>query len=1005
MTETLTEETPPAEAPERHRELEALFSAVGASPVAFERGSPLDVADPKLAWAILEGKVDVFFIGPPDAAGISRRTFLVRASAGQILFGLSTVVDKPPSGSSDHTVYGLRSGFGITLAEGWSIVGVPVPGTRCMQSPVASLAGVRDEQCVAKLVECVDEWVKLLCVAMGVREFPKQFERIENGTTRTFQQTNRVVVANGVGWLTLESGRVRVNGVNDAGLRKGQGLPLSTDAWLECDEAVVLKAEATREVILAGRMFGLLERLQNRFVARAAIHGELDRASNRRRIEKKEEDSRKAINLALLRLNQVIEPDLQTEAWESGGDRLLEALVVIGRHVGINFRPRAQREDSAEANPLEAYVRQAKARHRSIALRGQWWKHDNGALLAFLEADKAPVALIPDGRKGYLLHDPGKAGVQVVDEDVAATLAPMGHMFYRGFGDGPMTIGPLMRFGAFGLLPDIGMVIFIGLAVGALGLLTPYVTGILFDTVIPGAQRSQLAQLAMIMLGAAFATAMFEVARSFTVLRVEGKMDSNIQAAVWDRLLRLPVPFFRGYGSGDLALRANGINSIREHLSGSTVHSILSAVFSVSSFFLLFYYSPKLAWIAMGLVAVQVLLTVVFGLIRVRYERRIAEVGGRLASVVLEFLVGIAKLRTTGSEARAFGRWAARHADHESLLIRARNLGNVVTTINAVYPVLCTAVFFFAISYFSQEKQVFSTGEFLAFNSAFGSFMGAMVSMTGTMMGLLAIVPLYERAKPILQTVPEASDTAADPGVISGDIEVSRVSFRYSEDAPAVLSDVSLRIRPGEFVAFVGPSGSGKSTMLRLLLGFEKPSSGSVFYDGQDLASLDVGAVRRQIGVVLQNGQLLAGDIFSNIVGSSGLTIEDARNASKACGLDADIERMPMGMHTLLSDGGGTLSGGQRQRLLIARAIVTKPRVLCFDEATSALDNRNQAIVTASLEQLKATRIVIAHRLSTVIAADRIFVLVGGKLVQQGKFDELMAQEGVFRELASRQMV
>jgi ATP-binding cassette subfamily C protein len=267
------------------------------------------------------------------------------------------------------------------------------------------------------------------------------------------------------------------------------------------------------------------------------------------------------------------------------------------------------------------------------------------------------------------------------------------------------------------------------------------------------------------------------------------------------------------------------------------------------------------------------------------------------------------------------------------------------------------------------------------------------------------IVPIWDRAKPILRSLPESSGKVADPGVITGDVEVSGVTFKYAEDAPTVLSNVSLRINPGEFVAFVGPSGSGKSTLLRLLLGFEKPLQGSVFYDGQDLASLDVGAVRRQIGVVLQNGQLLAGDIFSNIVGSSGLGIEDAREAAKACGLDADIDRMPMGMHTLLPDGGGTLSGGQRQRLLIARAIVTRPRVLLFDEATSALDNRNQAIVTASLERLKATRIVIAHRLSTVIGADRIFVLAGGRLVQQGTFRELMAQEGPFRELASRQMV
>jgi ATP-binding cassette subfamily C protein len=325
--------------------------------------------------------------------------------------------------------------------------------------------------------------------------------------------------------------------------------------------------------------------------------------------------------------------------------------------------------------------------------------------------------------------------------------------------------------------------------------------------------------------------------------------------------------------------------------------------------------------------------------------------------------------------------------------------------VNAVYPLVCTGVIFFAISYFSKQTKVFSTGEYLAFNAAFGAFMGAMVSMTGTIMSLLTIVPTYERAKPILQSAPEVVSDAASPGVLSGDIEVNGLTFRYSEDSPTILSELTFRIQPGEFVAFVGPSGSGKSTLLRLLLGFETPTTGAIYYDGQDLASLDVAAVRRQLGVVLQNGQLLAGDLYSNIVGSSPLTVDDAREAARASGLEEDINRMPMGMHTIIPDGGGTLSGGQRQRLLIARAIANKPRIIYFDEATSALDNRSQSVVTGSLAQLKTTRIVIAHRLSTIIEADRIFVLTRGRIVQEGTFESLMQEEGVFKELASRQMV
>jgi ATP-binding cassette subfamily C protein len=265
-------------------------------------------------------------------------------------------------------------------------------------------------------------------------------------------------------------------------------------------------------------------------------------------------------------------------------------------------------------------------------------------------------------------------------------------------------------------------------------------------------------------------------------------------------------------------------------------------------------------------------------------------------------------------------------------------------------------------------------------------------------------VPTYERAKPILETLPEVDEMKADPGELTGELEVSHVSFRYREDGPIVLKDVSVQVKPGEFVALVGPSGSGKSTLFRLLLGFEKLEAGAVYYNGRDLVGLDIREVRRQIGVVLQNGKLMAGDIFTNIIGSSLLTLEDARQAARMAGLEDDLKAMPMGLHTVISEGGGTLSGGQRQRLLIARALVHRPRILFFDEATSALDNRTQAIVSESLDNLQATRIVIAHRLSTIMNADRIYVLQDGRVVQQGTYDELIQAEGVFADLAKRQM-
>jgi ATP-binding cassette subfamily C protein len=292
----------------------------------------------------------------------------------------------------------------------------------------------------------------------------------------------------------------------------------------------------------------------------------------------------------------------------------------------------------------------------------------------------------------------------------------------------------------------------------------------------------------------------------------------------------------------------------------------------------------------------------------------------------------------------------------------------------------------------------------VAFYAAFGSFVLAAQALAEASLGLLAIVPFYERLAPILTALPESDEGRGHPGRLRGGLSVSHVRFRYHADAPWVLDDVSFDVQPGEFVALVGASGSGKSTLLRLLLGFERPGSGAVRYDGQDLSALDARAVRRQIGVVLQESRLLPTDIFRNIVGNSSRTPQDAWEAAEMAGLGEDVRQMPMGLHTVVSEGGGTFSGGQRQRLLIARAIVNRPRLIFLDEATSALDNKTQAVVTQSMDRLDATRIVIAHRLSTVVNADRIIYLEGGQVREEGTYQELLAKGGLFAQLARRQM-
>jgi ATP-binding cassette subfamily C protein len=428
----------------------------------------------------------------------------------------------------------------------------------------------------------------------------------------------------------------------------------------------------------------------------------------------------------------------------------------------------------------------------------------------------------------------------------------------------------------------------------------------------------------------------------------------------------------------------------------------MSGLISAFSFVLLFYYDWKLALLATGLSLVLVLAIALTSYLQLGHQRVLGAIGGRLSGLVLELINGVSKFRVAGAEARAFAYWAGEFAGQRRVSYRARSVNNALLVFNAAFPVVTSMAVFAAMMFWLDPKP--SIGSFLGFNSAFTQFITGVLAIGTACATVIQIVPLFERARPILEALPEADENKADPGELSGAIELNNVSFRYLENGPPVLDDISLQIRPGEFVALVGPSGSGKSTLLRLLLAFDAPEAGAILYDGRDLASLDPRGVRRQIGSVLQNGRLMSGNVFENIVGSSTLTMDDAWEAARMAGLDEDIRQMPMEMQTVISEGGGTLSGGQRQRLLIARAIVHRPRIVFFDEATSALDNRTQEIVSKSLEGLAATRVVIAHRLSTIVNADRIYVLQNGRIVESGTYRELMQRRGLFSELARRQI-
>ncbi|MEO8304961.1 MAG: NHLP bacteriocin export ABC transporter permease/ATPase subunit [Betaproteobacteria bacterium] len=934
-------------------------------------------------WLVEEGAVDIVATGISDNQPVGPRRPLYRVLPEMAMMPVE------------------RGG----MTGDQALLALPLPQTRVRSIPLAALKQLDPSgENYALVAPLVASWIGV--ITRGEPLAPKDYRALRGDEPLSLQKGQTFGAADRLLWAKLSAGTAAF--MDDVDLQitsEMPALPLRSDVWCRALTDVHVGTVAESELFASGEYWLGVSEYQ-RLAIRHALHA-LDRQSSEEaaRLHFKAEQAAKVMHEALSRFVGVVQGarDLPVEL---SNDPLLAACELIGRRIGVAFRaPPTRTHAAAGIDPLQEIADASAVRTRAVALKGEWWRDDNGPLLAFHAETRAPYALLPLMDRRYEIHDPTTGEVKSVTPQTAQTIGSFATQFYRPFS--PTAIKPfdMLKFAVQGKRRDITAILTFGILGGMIGTMMPVAMGRMVDTVIPSAQHNDAIALMLALIAAIIASQIFEVVRSAAVLRVEGKMDGGVQAAVWDRVLALPVPFFRNYAAGDLANRINGINVIRHALSGTTVATLLSSVFALLNFLLLFYYSAQLAVVALVTTVVAVAVVLTTGLLKLRHERQLAELAGHLSGTVLQYLIGIVKLRVAAAENRAFANWAREFTRLRSIAFRAQNIAIIDHTFFSGYSIIINAVIFAVIGMFvlAGGGARMSTGDFVAFSAAFGAFFTALISLSETSIGLLNLVPIYTRVKPILAGIPEVDAAKKHPGELQGSIEVVKVDFSYTADQE-ILKNTTFSVRPGGFVALVGPSGSGKSTLLRLMLGFEKPSRGSIYYDNQDLADLDVRALRRQLGVVLQGGQLMTGDIFTNIVGTRPLTIDDAWQAARMVGLEEDIDEMPMGMHTVISEGSSTLSGGQRQRILIARAIVHRPRILFFDEATSALDNRTQAIVSRSLEQLKATRIIIAHRLSTVINADRIIVLQNGSIVQTGNYAELVGQAGPFADLAKRQI-
>jgi NHLM bacteriocin system ABC transporter ATP-binding protein len=963
--------------------LRLLYSQEGRS-IEVGGDKPILLDDPDSVLVVSSGKVDVFSTQADVGQTMGPRRHLCRIETGQALFGM----DLDPA------------------TEGFRILAVGVADTIVLEVRRPKLVELtRDPAYAEGMAALVEGWVANMSVAVAGRLLPPQESRtLAAGPEIALDAHDTVRAQKGIVWVRHLEGSSRLLGDPDLPPISGDGFfPLSDPAWLESNGATTLLGMDTDSYVAQDESWSDLDGFHAMIVSAIALETRRSFAERREQERERDEDDRELTWNAVQRLSSVLEkerfrdvsPDIAT------ADPLLVACQIVGRSIGVELRRPAYSGGMA-GDPLDEISRASRVRMRRVALKGDWWRKDSGPLLGFRAEDERPVALLQRGTAAYTIVDPVDGTRQKVTGETVSELAPFGFTFYAPFPDRALGTWDLLRYSLQDLRGDLLRILLMGVAGGLLGALVPIVSKQIVDFAIPQAEGGLAIALALGLIISAISAMLFEIVHQFAVLRIETKLDSRLQAAVWDRLLSLPVPFFRDYSAGDLAVRAMGINTIRQMVTGATISSLLSGVFSVFSLAVIFFYSLQLGLIAALMAAVIIGINVAGGYLQLRYQRRETETVGKVSSLVLQLLTGIAKLRVAGAEMRAFAVWAGQYSIQKAYTVKAQSAANALLVFNSASTVLTSLVVFAAVVFFLGGSV--STGDFVAFNVAFAQFLYASADITTAFTNIFQAAPFYERAKPILRTLPEVDTEKPDPGVLRGRVEINHVSFRYDPDGALVLDDVSLRAEPGEFVAIVGPSGAGKSSLFRQLLGFEEPEAGSVYYDDHPLSELNVEAVRRQMGVVLQNGRLMSGTIFENIAGVSQLTMDQAWEAARMAGLDKDIEMMPMEMFTFLSEGTSAISGGQRQRLMIARAIAPRPRILLFDEATSALDNRTQAIVSSSLENLKATRIVIAHRLSTIMNADRIYVLKAGRIVQSGTYAELMEREGPFRDLAARQI-
>ena len=951
---------------------------------------PVKLDDPGSVWFIDQGSVNLFLVEFKDGVEQAAPQHLLRREAGWILPG---VAPDERDNNKDTTL---------------SLIAKGSPGTLLKRLPASLLSEVHP----AELAEQTDTWLTAITDTLSrfASPIPRATALADPGMARTFPPCTLSVHRNVV-WVSkpLRGEFLFMDIVDQAELAEASGshetmIPLTRTSWLTLFDRATLLGKSTETLAQQDMLLPALasfhavafalERLNRQLAVVDEVNLERARTTSRRTAEKTARQ--RLFNIYDLPTGQ----DTRVE-----DTALTDALQIIGRHEGIDFKIPTRSEPSDTPVSLVEVLDASAVRARRVRLKAEdhWWRGDSNAMLGFRAEDGQPVALLPGKFGRYREIDPvSKRSVRIA-AGRANTLGEEAWMFYRPLPSENVKPSDLLGIALHGSAADLVRLVISGLPGGLIKLLPALALGYAANEITAGGSAGVIYSVAVALAVFGLLGALLHLFQSTAMMRLEGRSASRAEAAFWDRLMRLPASILHRHSTGDLAMSGMTFQNLRDGLQGVVADSLLSIIFLLPVFGIIFFYNTTLGVITLAFSLASLLITVALGLLQISPYGRMIRATRRVTGRLFQIVGGFTKLRVENAEGSAFAIWAQDYREQKRAELELGAFEGHARAFGAALPFLAGGVLLFAVAAVSDRDILI--GDFLVVYLVFIVFQSAIARLGESFGTIAAMLPAFDQMRPLLAAVPETETEGEPVEYLGGEILFDRVSFRYDPDGPLILDDVTIHARPGEFVAITGESGAGKSTLFRLALGVDRPTAGAVYYDGRDLRHLNLKQVRRKIGAVPQSVGLHPMDIWDNLVSHhEEVVTEDVWTATRVAEVENEIKGMPMGMMTMVGSSGAVLSGGESQRVTIARSVIGSPRIMLFDEATNWLDNENQAKVMQNLTGLTSTRVVIAHRLSTLQQADRIYVLQAGKVVQSGSFKELMEAEGVFRKLVKRQI-